>query len=121
MSIFTEPTFPMLFKGTPEDLVRFDRELLMTLGLWSQMLKGILNKGISLKDNIDATVASFVSNATPDTEDAVPHDLGKVPLHFIVSSLDKAAIVYCGSTPFTDTHVYMKTSAASAAVQLILL
>jgi hypothetical protein len=84
-------------------------------------MKGILDRGISLTDNIDAVIASFTSNATPDTEDTVAHTLGRIPSYFIVADINKGGVVYRGATTFTKTNVYLKTTVASAAVKVILL
>lgn len=120
MSRFVEPVFPA-FTQSPGDLRPFDKELVSALGQWALSLKGILDRGISLQDNIDAAVASFTSNATPDTEDAVAHTLGRIPTYFIVGDINKGGVVYRGGTSFTKTHVYLKTTVASAAVKVVLL
>jgi hypothetical protein len=120
MSIFQEPPFPALFTAA-KDLRDFDRDLINALGGMTLNLKAILDRGISLGDNIDAAVASFTSNAVPDTEDTIAHTLGRVPTYFIVADLDKNGTVYRGTTAFTRTNVYLKTSVASAAVKVILL
>lgn len=117
---FPELVLPGLF--TPSEPMRqWDRDLLTALGNWSLSMKGILDRGISLTDNIDAVIASFTSNATPDTEDTVAHTLGRIPSYFIVADINKGGVVYRGATTFTKTNVYLKTTVASAAVKVILL
>lgn len=118
---FSELILPSAFNLNLADLRQLDRDLMAALGNWSFSLKGILDRGISLTDNLDATVASFTSNATPDTEDTVAHSLGRAPTYFLLADINKGAFVYRGPTAFTKTHVYLKTSAASAAVKVILL
>lgn len=121
MSRFAEPVFPALFTQSQDELRQFDRDLVSALGNWALSLKGILDRGLSLEDNIDAAVASFTSSATPDTEDMVAHTLGRVPRYFIVADINKGGVVYRSATSFTKTNVYLKTSVASAAVKVILL
>jgi hypothetical protein len=117
---FSDPIFPAIF--TPnQDLRPFDKSLITALGNWAMSLKGILDGGISLTDNWDAVVASYTSNATPDTEDEVAHGLGRVPTYFLVADINKGGIVYRGGTTFTKTKVYLKNTVASAAVKVILL
>jgi len=59
----------------------------------------------------------YTSNATPNTEDTVPHGLERVPSGFIVTSIDKAGVVY-KSSAFDATNLKLKCSVASAAVTL---
>lgn len=121
MTQYAEPTLPAVLNANMGDLSQFDKDLVSSIGQWAQVLQAILDKGISLHDNVDADVVSFTSNAAPNTEDAVAHNLKKVPSFFIVGSLDKGGVVYKGSTAFTETHVYLKNTVASVAVTLILL
>lgn len=98
----------------------FDKELCSALQRWSLYIKAILDGGIMV-ENMDADVVTFTSNAVANTEDAIAHGLGKVPTHFVVTSLDKGAVIYKGTTAFTKTNVYLKSTVASTAVQIILL
>lgn len=82
-------------------------------------LSAIFDRGISFDANIDAVSVSFTSNVAPNTEDTVAHALGRVPVGFIVTSLDRAATVYAGGTAFTSTQLFLRTSVASAVVRLI--
>lgn len=120
MSKLSEINFPATV--TQDSEVRpFDRDLVTVLTGWTQNLLAIVDGGISLEDNIDAATASFTSSATPDEENIVPHGLGKVPTHFIVTSLDKAAIIYKGTTAFTKTNIYLKSNVASTVVKVVVL
>lgn len=119
MSLYDDPSFPAVFIAPGEELREFDKKLVQVLEQWNQTLKFILDKGISLTDNVDAAVVSFTSNGTADTEDTVAHTLGKVPAHFVVTSLDKGAVVYASGTAFTATNIYLKTDTISTVVKLI--
>lgn len=122
MSKYRAPNLPAVFTAGAGDQLRdFDKQLLSELSSESHSIEAILDKGISLADNIDADVVSFTSSATPDAENIVPHNLRKVPQHFLVSSIDKGGVVYKSATPATNTHIYLKSTAASAAVKIILL
>jgi hypothetical protein len=121
VSRFTEPVFPAIFTQNQQGLREFDRQLVAALGNWAFSLKGILDGGISLQDNIDAAVASYQSNAVADTEDAVAHTLGRVPQYFVAVDLDKGAVIYRGPTAFTKTTVYLKSTVANTAVKVLLL
>lgn len=83
-------------------------------------LDSILNRGIKFDDNVDCRIVSYVSNATPNTDDILAHTLGKIPVGFIVSDLDKGGVVYRGSVAFTATSVCLRNTVASANVKIIL-
>jgi len=70
--------------------------------------------------NLNAVWSVFTSNGTANTEDAIPHTLGRIPLGAIISVPDKAAILYRGSTVWTATTVYFKTSVATVAWKVLL-
>jgi hypothetical protein len=118
---FPALVLPAIFHQNDPSLRQWDRDLAAAIENWTLGLKGILDRGISLADNVDAAVASYTSNATPDTEDVIAHTLGRVPSYFIVADINKGGVVYRSGTAFTKTNVYLKTTVASAAVKVILL
>jgi hypothetical protein len=61
---------------------------------------------------------TYTSNATPNTQDDVPHGLGKAPSGFVVLSLDKAATVY-KSAAFDEVNLHLKCDVATVAVTLL--
>jgi len=61
---------------------------------------------------------STADTGTADTEFAVTHHLGRIPAGFLVTRIDKAGTVYDSATPWTNTTIYLKCSAASAVVTL---
>jgi hypothetical protein len=69
--------------------------------------------------NIDAVWVRYVSNAIANTEDEVPHALGMVPYDIWVGIPDKSAIIYRGTTAWTKTRIYLKASAPTVTVNLI--
>lgn len=119
MSRFPDPVFPGLYTQKQGELRSFDRDLVAAIGNWATGLKGLLDRGLSLADNVDAAVVAFTSNAVPDTEETIAHTLGRVPAYFVVADINKGGVVYRGPTAFTKTAVYLKTSVASAAVKVI--
>lgn len=101
----TSPTFI-------SDLVTMLRSLMDNLA-------ALFDKGISLVNNADTATVFFTSNGSPDTEDAVAHNLRRAPVGYIVTSIDKAAEVYLSGTAANATTLYLKTSTASVAVKLL--
>ncbi len=120
MTIYTEPAFPALFRLDQKDLRVFDRDLITVLGDWNENIKAILDRGISFPDNMDVRFVTFTSNASPDTEDEIAHELGKIPLYMQTVSLDKGAVVYRSGTTWTKTSIFVKTNTASTAVVLMI-
>ncbi len=102
-----------------EKLRKFDDDLLRALNHLDEGLNTILNKGLNFGENFDAVYASFTSNVTPDTEDSVSHDLGRVPVGFVVVSRDKGGVVYNSGTTNTKTTIYLKCTVASTAVTIL--
>jgi hypothetical protein len=103
----------------PKELRVFDRDLLTSLVAWAQGLKGILERGISLDDNVDLRRVSVASHATPGTEFSVAHTLGKVPLGYFVCGQAGAGSVYDGATANNKTTLYLKSDVGSVTFRLV--
>jgi hypothetical protein len=69
--------------------------------------------------NLDAVWVQYVSNASADTEDTVAHNLGRIPVGFLIGLPDKSAIIYESGTAMTLTDLYLKSSATSTTVNLL--
>lgn len=119
MTEYRSPNFPALFIDSQLELRQFDRDLINALGDWDFNLRGILQGGLSLTDNVDVDIVSFTSSATPDAENTVSHGLGKVPAGFIVVNLNKGAVVYDSGTAWTESSIYLKCNTASTIVKII--
>ena len=72
-------------------------------------------------ENISGQFQVYTTNGVADTEDTIAHDLGVVPIGFIVINRDKGGVVYDSGTAWTSTNVYLKCSTATTAVTLFLL
>lgn len=69
--------------------------------------------------NFNARWQVFTSNGTANTEDTVAHLLGRIPVGILTSLPDKAAVLYKGTTAWTKTNIYVKTSAATVAWKVL--
>lgn len=69
-------------------------------------------------ENLDGEFQVFTSNAVADTEDAITHGLGRIPVGFIVMNSSKGGITYAGDTTWTSTTIYLKNTSASNAVTI---
>lgn len=105
--------------GRPESA--FDKDLETELQSYTLELAAILNKGLKFVDNFNAQVLTMTTNAVANTEDAVAHTLKRVPAGYLVLQRDKAGIVYNSGTAWTATTLYLKCSAASTAITLLVL
>lgn len=71
--------------------------------------------------NILCTQVSGTSPGVSDTEFTVAHNLGRIPIGFIVVSVDKAAIIYKSTTAWTSSNIYLKANATSVSYVLLVI
>ena len=107
---------PRLQLPDPEN--EHERSLQKGLNTFAQGVIDLLTKGLRIEDNMDAADVSYTTNAVANTEDAVAHNLNRVPIGYWVISRDKAAIVYNGSSAWTSTNIYLKCNVASTAIRV---
>lgn len=72
-------------------------------------------------DNIFGVWKTYTTKAVPDTEDVVVHNLGAIPIGYLVFSLDKGGVVYKSVTPWTSTQMFLKCTTATTTVLLFIL
>lgn len=104
----------------PDKGNKFQTDLVDRLLRYTLKIGDILNKGIRAADNWDAQTIS-ATLATADTEQAVAHTLKRIPLGYIVLSMDKVATIYDGTTAWTNTNIYIRSSADATTVKIILI
>lgn len=112
------PSFPAIFTQNALAMRQFDRDLITVLDAWAMNCRAILDGGISVADNMDVSIITYTSDATPGTQTTVAHGLGKTPTGYIPISKDKAADVY-NTAAADNTNLYLKCSVASATVKLL--
>ena len=72
--------------------------------------------------NLDLVFAKAVTPASANTEFTVRHELGRIPVGFLPVSIDKAGIVYASRKgSWTKTSIFLKCSAATASITVLLL
>lgn len=69
---------------------------------------------------LGAKYKAVADTGTVDTEFAVAHGLGRTPVGFLVANKDQPADVYDSGTAWDGTNIYLKCSAANAALLLII-
>lgn len=75
-------------------------------------------------ENLNGQFLSYTSNAIPDTEDTINHDLAVIPVGYLVLYQDIAGISYQGPTTgtnWTNTQIFLKCDTASVTFLLFLL
>ena len=71
-------------------------------------------------DNMFGVWKTYTSNATPNTEDAITHGVGLVPVGYLVFVQDKAASFYKSGTAWTTNQIFLKCSVASVTVTIFI-
>lgn len=72
-------------------------------------------------ENIAGEFQVVADTGAADTEFIVAHLLGVVPIGFLVINIDAGGVIYDSGTAWTATNIYLKCSAANAAVTLFLI
>jgi len=116
---FPEINIPAIYNKALGKVRPLDIDLLREFQRMVIALKGMLNRGLSFDDNLDARRVSVTSHVTPGTEFSVAHTLGKVPTGYIVYGQGGAGSVYDGATAWTATTLYLKSDASAVDFRLI--
>jgi hypothetical protein len=112
--------------AAPEEIVPWANNLVETL---QEMLvvgeRGGLDKanvkrrGLAL-GNLDWVTVAYTSNASANTEDTVTHNLGRIPIGYLVIDRDKAGMVYSSNKgAWTTTTMRLKCDVGTTATTLL--
>lgn len=97
-------------------LDRFQQSCERTIRQITQSLNGGLGFGNGTeRDNFDGRWFGVTTPATPDTSFVFTHNLGRVPVGFLIFDKDKAGDVYRVSS--TTTTITLRCSVASVALK----
>ena len=94
----------------PKPETQKEIELNSALQLFINNTIKILDRGINFEDNIDCDIITHEFTAV-DTEETISHALGKVPNYYLIVNLSTNAVIYNGGTAFTNSNIYLKSSA----------
>lgn len=79
----------------------------------------IQRRGVAI-GNLDAITVAYTSNVSANTEDTVTHNLGRIPIGYIVIDRDKAGMVYSSSkASWTTTTMRLKCDVGATATTLL--
>jgi hypothetical protein len=95
---------------------------------WIERLAKVLNRQTSFgatMNNTDRDINLDIWKAhgtTPgaNTEFAITHSLGRVPLTIVGQDTNNGGLLYRSTTPWTKTQVFLKCTTATAAYNVIL-
>jgi hypothetical protein len=105
-------------QANPAD--KFQVDLQQELLSFSMELSQILNKGLKFSDNFNGEEKTIADSGNADTKCTIAHTLKRIPTGFTVLKIDKPGSVYASGTTWTDTDVYLKCSAANAAITVMI-
>lgn len=112
-------------KTDPENHIRnVDSDLTsLFLALQSRVRFGDATAG-TYGENLSGKFVTYVSNAVANTEDTIAHNIGSVPIGYLILWQDKAGSAYQGpatGTAWTTANIYLKCSVASVTFKLFIL
>lgn len=92
----------------------------------SKVLAGNVSFGSTMDNtgqdqNIQGYKAMGTTPATPNTQFSINHSLGRIPIGFLVISLNAVATIYAGTTAWTSTTIYLACNQSSVAYSLIVI
>lgn len=74
----------------------------------------------TLAGQLNGKYQVFATHATPNTEVAVAHGLGRIPVGYIPVAQNLAGSIYTGATAWDITNIYFKCSVASVTVTMLI-
>jgi len=72
-------------------------------------------------ENIEGEHQVIADTGDANTEFSVTHTLGRIPTGYLVTSNNKAAVVYTGTTTWTSTTIYLRCDAANCAISVFII
>jgi hypothetical protein len=96
---------------------------------WNQNHSRILSGNVEFGDtmtnkepgrNIKCSKATGATPGVANTEFAVTHILGKVPITFFHHT-DNGGVIYKSTTPWTNTQIFLKCTTATANFSIVII
>jgi hypothetical protein len=89
-------------------------------------LAQILNAGLTfgdgtLIDNVAGKWMTYNTNVTPNTDDPLVHNLGVVPVGYLITKSPGAGWINTGVTPWTTTTIYLRCSSPNQVATIFIL
>lgn len=103
------------------DIQEIDKDLISLFACLSGGVRFGAGNHLSKGENIQGMWYTYTSNATPDTEDTLTHNINAVPVGYLVVKQNKAGSLYAGSSAWTTTKMYLKCSVASVQFTIFII
>ena len=92
---------------------------------WEQLtreINGLIGFGTPTEglENMRGAWYEGVTPGTADTDFTITHNLGYIPVGWLVFSIDKAGILYKGSVAWTPSDITLKCNATSATIVIFI-
>jgi hypothetical protein len=86
----------------------------------------VINGGLGFGDGIDydnlmGKWISYTTNSTKDTEDTLTHNLGAIPIGFILLKPPTSGAINRGATTWTTSRLYLQCSAAAQTAEIFVI
>lgn len=119
------PKILYTFDFTPSAPIELKRFAFMLRKLYEQLAR-VFNGSIGFgdgthSDNISGAWAAVADTGGANTNFTVTHNLGRLPVGYILMKADRAVSIYTGSVAATTTQLTLKANVANAAVSLFVL
>jgi hypothetical protein len=102
-------------------LVRFGQLLQKMWRNLALIVNGQISFGDGVnRNNIDGVWANLTTPVAPNIDFTVTHNLGRLPVGYLVTYKDRAVDVYTGSVAATNTTLTLRATVASAAIRLFI-
>lgn len=72
-------------------------------------------------ENMSGQFQVVADSGTANTEFSVSHNLGVIPIGFLVTLINKGGVVYTSGTTWTTSTVYFKCTTANTALTVFLI
>ena len=92
-----------------------------TLNQISKVLNNIEFGGVGTNENVSCVLKTATTPSPSATEFSITHDLGRIPVGFIVVNKDKYCDVMTSGTAWTTSLIYLKCNAATAAITVLII
>jgi len=71
-------------------------------------------------ENLDCQFRLITDSGAANVEFAVTHTLGRIPVGYTVIKNDSNGVIYDGTSTWTTTTIYLRSSAANASMTIML-
>jgi len=107
-----QDTFTVQNENTPEGLSRF-------LNIFSEDVRSVVNGNLNFQDNISCFITA-VSFPTADVTVGIAHNLGRIPIGYVLIRSPAATILYDGSEAFTRNTLSLRSTVALNNVTVLI-